>query len=513
MLSRQRLYFLLFWFAGGIFLLFYIQFTDPAFFKRSIIQMINELSLSSRSADDFMDKLSNIFKEDKDLQLILIHNNKGKLIGSIYGSNRISKEKYTGVVEHYGRARYIGKTRGQKNQIKFMTLFEENIVLHFRTLFSLSSFFTFLRFLDHGGLIWALVFVAVGGYLSYIVFETHEDLHYLYREQEKHSNERDSKTSRQKWEALKIPLKIENTGSYTVDLHPLVFKTQEIEFFHVNKNHLFEEQLRSLLERVSQRCLCEKITFYLWDDNGWQPYLQKQGKLFVKGKAIGNVPSDVRDLSETNDRVVTSPGSMAIAVQRKKELIAAFYFEFKKDRAPSRQDKNNIYEFINRSIYSLMSQRDFEQNTIDKETSFYTSPYFYTTLDEKISAGKPFITLIFDIQNIDRTTSSSLQTWTRFLLDQLQHLVHQEESIKHIPQIYRVQPGRFIMFFSYFDGSYNNLTQFALNLEGRSEHLKMQVFSSLVPCSAKIRSSEVYLKIVEQSIWEEKNSRQNKQVA
>ena len=506
MLNSRQFWFNLFWLLIGIGILLYLQSLDKAFFKKSLLKKINHLSLNSKSFSEFESQLPKIFKEDKDLMAIIVKDEGNRVRSSLYDSNRISLEKYNQILENYSSPSF-GDAFFDKNEnmVDYETIFQERVHLYFEKLGGIFSVIGIFESFSIADWFWAVLYLGIGALLSLIIFDI-DSIPIVKLASMKSTKTTVSKEGSHKYSSNEIiQPKISNSEiDRILGSRFGKFGGQGLDKLYIRRSYIFENQLKSIMNRISKIVKCRKITFFFSEDDKWESYLQKQGKIFIKGSFIDKIPKVVEDLEKVQNSVVKTKSSIVMSVNAKKEAVGAFYLEFFNVNLPSEDEQEEVLKLIAKTAAPVATQRKFENAAIDPETSFYTFPYFYITLNDKMVSHAPFITLVFRIRNIDQISSYTLKSWSRGIIYKMQLFFDEDRSKGHINMVARTNQETFVILIETQQKNIDHLSQAAQELENFSANtggIPVDVCSTIVPRLSRVKDTEGYLKIMEQQIW------------
>ena len=478
-----------FWCVLGITIVLCLGFSSKTFFKQHLLNKLTKLSLSTNSSEDFTGRLSGLFQEDPDLNIIILEDETNQISGGMYDASRIRKEVYTAILNKYKIMIAQKKTLSEDtNIIIYETLFLEKVYLHFKSLMSLSAFLNFVQHTSWINWFWAVIYLLIGAALSVIITKPSEDTR---KDIDTQGFGKISQESRQEAPKKYRPyIKINEKN--------LIYKKEA----HLKGFEMFEPQLKLLMDQIYKVTNCEKITFFLYEEENWQAYIQKHGNVFAKGSFP--VPESLRRMDITANLVKSTASSTAIIMGTKKEILGALVLCFDDDYIPDAKTEKKLVRTISKSTASLIIQRKFDGSIVDDETSFYAFPYFFVHLSNKITSRTPFVTIVFEILNFEQITSKTLKAWCRGVTHKVQ-LILDKNSFTHAQVIAaRVNQARFVLLIE-TDGTVSPLfSEITREIEGMSFRFMrhpVKICSCVVPHMHKVQGTEEYLRIMDQLIW------------
>ncbi len=504
MFSSQKLFFGILWFFFGIFILFCLGFSDKSFLKQPLLREIDKLSMATTSNKEFIKNLPNIFDRDYDLRVIILENEKGQISGGMYNSIRINKNEYSKILERYRKA--ISQKEiiiDGKNMIIYDTLFQEKVYLHFSKLIGFSSFVSFIINSSFISWLFGIIYLGLGFLISRFLFDSLKVI-----KKQSHTNigkiERDNLEQNLKQDNLKISTH-QNKNFLKKDFSTYIKKT------YLRDLQIFESQIKWMVNQIYKIINCPKISFFLFENKAWKPYIQKYGQLFIKGNfsILTNI-----DLAKKQANIIHKDmTSIMITFGSKKEILGLFVLEFINHYTLALWEEESLLQLISSSASSLLMQKKFEESTIDEETSFYTFPYFSIQLNNKITNKIPLATLAFEILNFDKMTSNTLKVWGREVTCKIQLELNKVFLENHQSLIARIKQNRFVLIVETDIENLYFLSNILKEIEKFSYYLgkkPIQICSCVIPNMYEIKNIESYLRILEQFMLTARHSKEKK---
>lgn len=190
-------------------------------------------------------------------------------------------------------------------------------------------------------------------------------------------------------------------------------------------NLQFENQLLSLMARFREQCEYERVSFYLREIDGWIPVLQKRGQLIIRGNDLYPVPEIIQSFKKNTlwqKPLLSGDGHEAfIPVNREGRTRGAFKFRFRSDRQPDDEMLNRLQNTAAGFARSLDIQKTFESAVIDTTTGFYTYPYFYFSLKERLISGGSFAVTVIEFPEYKDSDEEKFKLWAHAVQNTLYH--------------------------------------------------------------------------------------------
>ncbi len=507
----KRIIFILLWNVLGFVFINSFYFYQHRNSHQELFDQVDEITLHSESNHKFMIKLQNIFLMNKDVKIISIANDKQQFEGSIYDSDRISKEEYKNFMNIYKKnlnraPEYMQSFLGSNsNFIKYKNVLGKEIIFWGVKKASIKDTIDF--FFQKG---WKNQFLFISFYIlsgvliSLFAFRNRKKKNACTQDELIKLKENDKSPQE---ETLKSNQYESENITDQLDMKNILLFFEEKEDIYSRKYSMFENQIKFFMNKIYHQFNFSKIGFFLWMDEKWQPYILKQGKIFISySNTAIQIPLILEGLTTKDSSMLVSTdlSEIAVSVKSQKEMVGAFYIEPRKNDKIPESTQIKLQKEIGNVAKSLVLQISFERASIDNETYFYTSPYFQMILDEKIRSGREFASLALEISNIHEISPKTLQIWSRSVVTNMRKFIEENfispeaENIHYL--ITRIANDKFIITFDMDQIQLFHLRTFLddlIEFSKYSENLPIDVHGCIIPPSDLIKNAHIYLQQID----------------
>ncbi|MDH5717365.1 MAG: hypothetical protein OEZ22_06975 [Spirochaetia bacterium] len=388
---------------------------------------VSEIVKEEENSDKILDKLSTVFDLEPALLALILTNNNDYVIGSMYESSRLSKGDYKDFVNNLKNINQKSEWKNYKC-VKFKLVSEKNkiyLLVKKEGTFK-NNFWDFIK--KYSILKWGMASVVLtGAFLILMIIYNilnssklkEEKLEeYFIQDKKKREYQNFTKNDRE------VAATVEFDNSF--------------KRFHQN-------QLINFIELVQKKYSFQKISFYSRENDTWRSVIQKRGEIFVKGESI-TIPAFLEEYGEPenwNAPIVLENGKeVYIPVIYKDILTGVFCFVFFDTNFSLSDTIDEIEKKVSGFAKTIFIQKIYEKAVSDEETGFYTYPYFYFLLKERIKADGFLSAIAFHLEDInDLKELLALKKWGRDILSLLMR--NQLESAA----VGRINNNRFIALF------------------------------------------------------------------
>ncbi len=160
--------------------------------------------------------------------------------------------------------------------------------------------------------------------------------------------------------------------------------------------YLMENKLKDLLEAVEQTFMAKKIIYYSGENGRWKGILEKRDTLYVKGESI-RLPSIPFSSGFSDPVVKAQTREIFFPVIRNRGLDGMLYFQYPETYHFSMEDLKILTSLVSRFSESLFIQKTYEKAVFNETSGFFTFPYLYFLLQEKLINSSSFEVLHFTV--------------------------------------------------------------------------------------------------------------------
>ncbi|MDH4199379.1 MAG: hypothetical protein OEV66_03275 [Spirochaetia bacterium] len=376
---------------NGIFLFIWIAFGLSfgwLFYQQKISTSIGDLQkkivqieVGHNDTHQLFDKLPQVFNNFPSACAILVLNQKGKLLGSLFEPSRISRTDYEKLIRSY-------KTIELKNYQYFRLPFAATFSIWIIAKKQNNPFEIYAFFLENNpGFILVPVFYFFILLISGVAF---------FLRPKHTSNAMDN-----------IP---EDHGN--------------VESGAIQTERFLSNKIILLMDAIENNFSTRNIAFYSREGGAWKHVFEKSGNLTVRGDAaIENLPSEILNLTEDTWRepLISHEGRlMFIPLHYRNVLFGLLRLQFSGLASQLTSEfLEKLISLTSRYAHSLFMQRIYDRAVADPETDYYNYPYFYFLLREKISHAASFAVVVFEISHLNRVSPESVRNWSQDVVSNL----------------------------------------------------------------------------------------------
>ncbi|MES0490634.1 MAG: hypothetical protein ABUK01_11610 [Leptospirales bacterium] len=419
---------------------------------------LGTLYKNAKNQGEFIDSLHAVFQRYYAVGAIFLFNEKDLLMGSLYQSERVSREHYRQLLS---QQKEMLEKRIKETSI--ITLSEKlKVVLYFKR--DIPFDVVLKDFTNRKPEIkWAIIFY-------FFVIFVMATLFVVFSDRRKKTGKPQEKKEKPKiilsmasnspansgravsGMAVKAVTQAEAPKLVKNKSKPIFESTQEPipesitqetdQSFPESESPFFSEKVLSLMESLEKKYGATSVRYYFWDTSKFRPVVQKQGGILIRGEAVEKLPDSFNKYVENPIIEVTQAGrQMAVPLVYRNALVGLLIVDSLHQMPITEVEKRQIADVCATFAQSIFLHRIYDAATVDADTDFYTYPYFYFYLQEKLKHKGTFLTFIFEIPDLNTITPQSLRVWAKDILFKLE-----EEKVK--PELaVRIDRKKFVFIF------------------------------------------------------------------
>lgn len=374
------------WIFLGIALPYYFYHNFKNVKDETIKKQVERIRTFSKNTNEMIDKLPSIFRESHTTAVILILNQKSKLLGSLYEPSRVNRYDYGTILKTYKSTElkeyaylHLPFTSGYS----IWVISKKNI--------SLQQFFQSMLENDSKLILIPIVYA----FMLLIILMV-----LLFDPGKKIEKDIVNEVSRKH--------ETKGTGNYKIS----------------NDNTFLSNKILLLLDTIEKNFSTSTIAFYSRESGIWKHVMEKTGNLSIKGDAaIENLPNEILNLSDNTWReplLSHDKNLLFIPLHYRNLLFGLIKLQF--TGLASEIDQHSLDTLISlctRYSDSLFMQRVYDKAVTDSETDFYNYPYFYFIVKEKLGSSQNFAVVVFEITDLNRVSPETTRSWSQDIIVEL----------------------------------------------------------------------------------------------
>jgi len=391
---------------------FYQSFTSAT--GDEMKNRVAQIQTYSKNTNEVLDKLPRIFKEAPATAVILILNQKSKLLGSLYEPARIRADEYDSILKSYKNIELKNFTY---QRLPFAGGYSIWVIS--RKNVSALKAFEFVLGRNPGLILFPIVY-AFGLIIILMILlidpargKTPETV-----------GEKSSEKTPKEISKKEIP----QPRSKERQARKSEAGAGEPESTRDNRiivsNPFISNKILLLMDTIEKNFSTNTIAFYSRESGKWKHVLEKTGNLSIRGDAaVENLPREILSLSDNSWReplLSQDQRLLYIPLHYRNLLFGLLRLEF--TGLASQLDHQLLDRLIGlctRYSDSLFMQRVYDKAVADPETDFYNYPYFYFMVREKLGSSKKFAVVVFEIADLGRITPETTRSWAHDLIVEL----------------------------------------------------------------------------------------------
>ena len=458
---KKNIYFNMWIIVGGLVLLTVASLSrvsTDAYISKTMKQVKEQLHDKNSIVKD----IALAFKGNPSIHAILISNiHQTQIYGSIYNQYSINQNMYKNIITSFYSSSLSSEFINQFNVIGYKMIMLDRSILFLCSnrnilqgqLFSVQNI----------GILFLFAIYIIIGY--FLIFSHKLD----YKRNLPVDN-----TVRQK---LVTPISTKNTQN-------IMLSQDSLESICINQLvslYNLEGQIKFVINLITRKLPCDKVSFFTWEDIQWKHYIEKIGNLTIQGSTNQMIPVCVQEFNPYKKDLFLSKEEYSGVVLLKKNdvIIGSLYVQLKGKNTFTKSMIAKLEHIASTVSTHLVQQKLFDQATIDQDTQFYTYPYFHIILSEKLKSQTHFTALAIHIHNIHLSSKRNIKNWAYqlhknlYATFRLNNKTHDQDQIQY--SIYRIAIDKFILLF---------------NLKGiEAEHI-MSFFKEMIKVSVEHKKNK-----------------------
>jgi len=388
------------------------QNTQPNIIK--IVQHIKNVETVAQNQGDFFDRIPSILNKSLHLAAIIVYSDTFTISGRFYEPKRISRS----LVENYApqnsqlelTKNHFGSDFIQKNII--LSEINRNVSIIIKKQISIAELWNNLQHYGHQNAKPAITIYSILGFilLILVVLSFTAKASVLDKKNTLLFGKKESFISSQVKNDPIIPNKVVKKNN--------IIQLEEKK--DTGARLLYENQLAIILKKIAKILPAKKISYFSWESEHFIPVYSRFGELFIRTDS-SEIPDILTELPSPKEwhKIMRSPDSkvIIIPVRKKNTLLGAFTLDFSNNILLTDQEINRslgkLEQLSDDFAKSLFIHRTYERAVVDEETGFYTYPYFYFALKERLLGKSKFSVLVFEVNNFDQNTPHALSKWSK----------------------------------------------------------------------------------------------------
>lgn len=343
------------------------------------------MQMGLKDTNQLLQRLPLIFNEYPSSAMILVLNQKSKLLGSLYEAERISQSDYNEILKNYKTMEYRK--------------------------------FQFVKVLTGSGIsIWVIGNREIGIF-NYIIARLKSNPGYIFI-----------------LAAYTLVLLV-LLMSWVFD-KPVVVREEErpapdLPEYKIPENRkasiqgkYLENKIVLLMDTIEKTYSTIKVAFYSREGGKWRHILEKSGNLVIKGDvAIEYLPLEITEIADKNWReplISFDKKILFVPLNYRNNLFGLLRIHFSGLASEvTSESLNQLAKLCSNYSHAIFMQRIYDKAITDPETDFYNYPYFYFMVKEKLSADKKFAVVVFEVSGFNRISPESTRNWSADLVNEL----------------------------------------------------------------------------------------------
>ena len=377
------------WVLLGIFFSYYSYYKIVSVTNDVLTNKITQIQASSKNINEVLDKLPRIFNETPSTTVILVLNQKSKLLGSLYEPTRINMLDYNEILKTY-KSTELKKF----SYLRLPFSFGSSIWVISNKEISLTQAFGFMLKNNSELILIPITYVFIFIILLLgVIVDTSEK---------------------------KPDMKIKSPA-------PKFLKSDgQKNYIAIANEKYLSSKILILLDMIEKNFSANSIAFYSRESGQWKHILEKTGNLVIKGDAaIEHLPREIIDLSDNSWReplLSADKRLLFIPLHYRNLLFGLIRIQF--TGLASEIDSQILDRLISLCTGysdSLFMQRVYDKAVSDPETGFYNYPYFYFVVKEKLVSSQNFAVVVFEISSLNTVSPGTIRSWAQDVLQELSH--------------------------------------------------------------------------------------------
>lgn len=401
-----------FWLLAGLFTSFYFYRNASELNTKQLREKIFKMEMATKTTKDFLYYLPGLFDHIPLANVILVFNEKNRLLRGIYEPSRIEQYEYNTILKTYKTVELKNFTYTRlpfENKISVWVISRKNI-----------GFFTVMNYFFSNNPEFILLPAAYFLIFIFFVMALFSKPYPSLITQGANDNEPQPE-----------PEEVHHHDSLT------------------NDRYIFNKIIL-LMDTIEKNFSTSNVTFYSRENNTWKYVMEKSGNLTVRGEAMsGNLPDYILNLSDDTWRepLISDDNQwMFIPLHYRNVLFGLLRLHFTGLAGPLENSQlERLVSLCNRYAHSLFIQRLYDKAVTDPESDYYNYPYFYFMVKERLEGRRKFAVAIFEVSHFNRISPESIRIWA-------QDLVFNLSKVRLKPSVpARLERSRFAFLFDLGD--------------------------------------------------------------
>lgn len=208
----------------------------------------------------------------------------------------------------------------------------------------------------------------------------------------------------------------------------------------------FTERIYSLLDVMNRSYPLSCVTFYTTENGRWEGVVTKSGQIMVRGELFTELAPELMNKAKEEPWLIfpgedQKPEKVLISLLHRGHLIGGILAVLSSGQKATEEMCQELYTLAGEYAQSVFVQRLYDLAVNDSETGFYTYPYLYSVIKEKLQSSQHFAAVLFEVDPVESLSPETLRRWSEALAYGLK-----KEKLKPA-LIARLARGKFVLLY------------------------------------------------------------------